>query len=72
MKRCCAVRALCAGDMHGELADILSGTVAGRTNADEIFVFDSTGTAIADLAATSAIFDLVQADPVAPRFCLAA
>lgn len=37
-------------DVHGELADIICGRVRGRGNEDEVFVFDSTGTALQDLA----------------------
>lgn len=37
-------------DIHGELADIICGRVRGRTRDDEIFVFDSTGTALQDVA----------------------
>jgi ornithine cyclodeaminase/alanine dehydrogenase-like protein (mu-crystallin family) len=66
-----AVGTMRAEDIHAELADIVSGRVAGRTRADQIFVFDSTGTAITDLAAANVIFDLAQADPAAPRFKLA-
>jgi ornithine cyclodeaminase/alanine dehydrogenase-like protein (mu-crystallin family) len=40
-------------DIHGELADVLGGRVAGRTNDEEIFVFDSTGTALQDVAVAS-------------------
>jgi len=40
-------------DVHGELADVICGRVPGRTSDDETFVFDSTGTALQDLAAAS-------------------
>ncbi len=40
-------------DVHGELADVISGRVPGRTSDDEIFVFDSTGTALQDVAVAS-------------------
>lgn len=59
-------------DVHGELADIVSGRIAGRRQPDQIFVFDSTGTAVADLAAANAIFEIARADAAAPRFRLAA
>jgi ornithine cyclodeaminase/alanine dehydrogenase-like protein (mu-crystallin family) len=39
--------------IHGELADVISGRVPGRRSEDEIFVFDSTGTALQDAAAAS-------------------
>jgi alanine dehydrogenase len=37
-------------DIHGELADLICGRVRGRTREDEVFVFDSTGTALQDVA----------------------
>jgi alanine dehydrogenase len=40
-------------DVHGELADVICGRVAGRTNDEEVFVFDSTGTALQDVAVAS-------------------
>ena len=60
-----------AEDVHGELAELVAGRVAPRTHDEQIFVFDSTGTAIADLAAANVIFDIAQPDPDAPRFQLA-
>jgi ornithine cyclodeaminase/alanine dehydrogenase-like protein (mu-crystallin family) len=40
-------------DVHGELADLICGRVSGRTADDETFVFDSTGTALQDVAVAS-------------------
>ena len=40
-------------DVHGELADVICGRVRGRTSDDETFVFDSTGTALQDVAVAS-------------------
>ena len=56
-----------ANDVHGELADLVGGRVAGRRTRDEIFVFDSTGTAVADLAAAEAVYDSVRHRPDALR-----
>lgn len=42
-----------ADDIHGELADVVSGRVSGRRSAEEITVFDSTGTALEDVAAAA-------------------
>lgn len=39
--------------VHGELADVICGRVRGRESNDEIFVFDSTGTALQDVAVAS-------------------
>lgn len=47
-----------AGDIHGELAAIVAGSVPGRRDDEEIFVFDSTGTAIEDVAAASMLYAL--------------
>jgi ornithine cyclodeaminase/alanine dehydrogenase-like protein (mu-crystallin family) len=44
-------------DVHGELADILTGTKPGRTADDEIIVFDSTGTAIQDVASAALAYE---------------
>lgn len=54
-----AVRAgaLRAEDVHGELGAILAGAAPGRSREDELFVFDSTGTALQDVAAASAIYE---------------
>jgi alanine dehydrogenase len=40
-------------DVHGELADVICGRVPGRTSDAETFVFDSTGTALQDVAVAS-------------------
>lgn len=42
-----------AEDVYAELADVICGRVSGRAGADETFVFDSTGTALQDVAAAS-------------------
>lgn len=44
-------------DVRGELADVVAGRVIGRRSADEIIVFDSTGTALQDVAAASVVYD---------------
>ena len=43
-------------DVHAELADVVSGAKPGRTGPDEITVFDSTGTALQDVAAAAAVY----------------
>ncbi|HEY7215357.1 MAG TPA: ornithine cyclodeaminase family protein [Thermoanaerobaculia bacterium] len=40
-----------AEQVHAELAEIVSGTRPGRSTPEEITIFDSTGTALQDLAA---------------------
>jgi ornithine cyclodeaminase/alanine dehydrogenase-like protein (mu-crystallin family) len=44
-------------DIHAELAEIVTGKKPGRASSEAIFVFDSTGTAIQDLAAAAAVYE---------------
>lgn len=44
-------------DVHAELADLVAGRVPGRTSPDEITVFDSTGTALQDVAAAIVVYE---------------
>jgi ornithine cyclodeaminase/alanine dehydrogenase-like protein (mu-crystallin family) len=62
-----AAGAMTASDVHGELADLVSGRVPARRSVAEIFVFDSTGTAIEDLAAAELAYEIASADAMAPR-----
>ena len=39
-------------EIHGQLSGILCGRIADRRN-DEVFIFDSTGTALQDVATAS-------------------
>jgi alanine dehydrogenase len=41
---------MCESDVYSELGAIVAGTRPGRTSADELIVFDSTGTALQDAA----------------------
>jgi ornithine cyclodeaminase/alanine dehydrogenase len=45
-----------AGQVAAELGEILTGKAAGRTSAEEIVIFDSTGTALQDVAAAAAVY----------------
>lgn len=44
---------LTRNDVRGELADVICRRVPGRRSDDEVFVFDSTGTALQDVAVAS-------------------
>jgi alanine dehydrogenase len=44
-------------DVHASLGALVTGAAAGRTRDHEIFVFDSTGTALQDVAAAAAIYE---------------
>jgi ornithine cyclodeaminase/alanine dehydrogenase-like protein (mu-crystallin family) len=39
--------------VHGERADVIRGRVPGRERDEEVFVFDSTGTALQDVVVAS-------------------
>jgi ornithine cyclodeaminase/alanine dehydrogenase-like protein (mu-crystallin family) len=65
LDQCCAIgdlhHAIAAGlmtraDVHAELGQIIEGTKPGRTSDDEIIVFDSSGTALQDVAAAAAVY----------------
>jgi ornithine cyclodeaminase/alanine dehydrogenase-like protein (mu-crystallin family) len=43
--------------VHAELADVVSGRRPGRTRRDEITIFDSSGTALQDVAAAIAVYE---------------
>jgi ornithine cyclodeaminase/alanine dehydrogenase-like protein (mu-crystallin family) len=49
------------GQVHAELADVVTGRRPGRTRADEITVFDSTGTGLQDLAAAVVVYEKARA-----------
>ena len=42
--------------VHASLGEIVAGTKPGRRRDDEIFVFDSTGIAIQDVAAAAVVY----------------
>ncbi|HET9425275.1 MAG TPA: ornithine cyclodeaminase family protein [Gemmatimonadaceae bacterium] len=44
-------------DVHAELADVVAGRKPGRHRRDEITVFDSTGTALEDVAAAALAYE---------------
>jgi alanine dehydrogenase len=58
--------ALAAGLMtragiHAELSEIVVGRRPGRTRPDEITVFDSSGTALEDVAAAMVVYEKARA-----------
>ena len=44
-------------DVHAELSDVVTGRRPGRTRADEVTIFDSSGTALQDVAAALAVYE---------------
>ena len=43
--------------VHAELGQIISGQKAGRESDEEIIIFDSTGTALQDVAAAAIVYE---------------
>ena len=52
--------AMTAEEVHAELGSLVSGDKPGRRNADEITIFDSTGTGIQDVAAAARAYELAR------------
>lgn len=46
-----------ARDVHAELGDLVAGRKAGRANEAQITLFDSTGTALQDVASAALIYE---------------
>jgi ornithine cyclodeaminase/alanine dehydrogenase-like protein (mu-crystallin family) len=63
---------LSRADVHAELAEILDDRKPGRTSAEEVTVFDSTGTALEDVAAAVAVYERAVAAGRGTRFDFAA
>lgn len=70
LDQCAAIgdlhHALDAGTMsrdavHAELADLVIGKRPGRRSEDEITIFDSTGTALEDVAAAAVVYEKAMA-----------
>ena len=47
--------------VHAELADVVVGRRPGRTREDEITIFDSSGTALQDVAAAITVYEKASA-----------
>lgn len=60
------------GNVYAELSEIVAGRKSGRTRADEIIVFDSTGVAIEDAIAAATVYEKAMAGTSDNRFSFAA
>jgi alanine dehydrogenase len=54
--------------VHAELGQIIAGQKTGRVNDKEVIVFDSTGTAIQDVAAASIVYEKAMVQGIGIRF----
>ena len=57
-------------DVYAELGEIVASRKAGRRSADEIIVFDSTGTALQDVAAAALVYEKAMAAGAGTRVAL--
>jgi ornithine cyclodeaminase/alanine dehydrogenase-like protein (mu-crystallin family) len=65
-----AAGAMTLDTVHAELAAVVTQSRPGRSDDDEIFIFDSTGTAIEDLVAANLVYERMCADPATLRVAL--
>jgi alanine dehydrogenase len=49
-------------DVRAELGEVVAGKKRGRVRDDEIVIFDSTGTALQDVAAAAAVYEKAMAE----------
>ncbi len=69
LEQCCAIgdlhhaidaKVMTRADVHAELGQVVAGIKPARTRDDEIIIFDSTGTALQDVAAAAAVYRRAQ------------
>ena len=77
LEQCCAIgdlhhaieaNTMQRSDVHAELGQVIAGARPGRTSDDQIIVFDSTGTALQDVAAAAAVYRRAAEQAECPRF----
>lgn len=77
LEQCCAIgdthHAIAAGlmrkeNVYAELAEVVAGRKPGRTDANETFIFDSTGVAIEDAVAAVAVYEKACGEGTGSRF----
>jgi alanine dehydrogenase len=56
-----------AGHVRGELGELVSGTVPGRTSPDDVTLYKSVGVAVQDAAAAALVLDLAQGAGIGAR-----
>ena len=44
-------------DVHAELGEVIAERKPGRESAEEVIIFDSTGTALQDVAAAAIVYE---------------
>lgn len=64
-------RLMTRAEVHAELGEVIAGKKPGRASADEIIVFDSTGTALQDVASAAIVYERAVASGRGMRVDLA-
>jgi alanine dehydrogenase len=64
--------AVTRADVHAELGEIVAGRKTGRTSPEEIIIFDSTGTALQDVACAAVAYERALRAGVGLRLDLSA
>jgi alanine dehydrogenase len=59
-----------AEEVHAELGEVIAGMKPGRTSAQEIILYDATGTALQDAAAAAAVYQRAMDRGVGTRLSL--
>ncbi|HKW00519.1 MAG TPA: ornithine cyclodeaminase family protein [Vicinamibacterales bacterium] len=62
-----AAKTMSEAGVYAELSAIVAGRIAGRRDPDEVFIFDSTGTALQDVAAAVVVYERALADEAGAR-----
>ncbi|HWF66485.1 MAG TPA: ornithine cyclodeaminase family protein [Acidobacteriaceae bacterium] len=57
--------------IHGEIGDIIAKRKVGRTSPEEVIIYDSTGTAVQDVAVAIAVYNSAQRKGIGVRIDLA-
>ncbi len=71
LRHAVAAGVMTAGDVHCDLGDLVSGLANGRVRQDDIFVFDSTGTAIQDVTSALIAYERARLAGLGERFSFA-
>ncbi|MFB6253639.1 MAG: ornithine cyclodeaminase family protein [Halobacteriaceae archaeon] len=51
-------------DIDGEIGEVVTNKISGRTETDTVTIFDSTGLAIQDVAAAHVVYEYAQANDI--------
>ena len=60
--------AVSKADVHAEIGEVIAGMKTGRESEEQVIVFDSTGTALQDVAAAAVVYEKALASGRGSRF----